>query len=53
MGNLVRALDLAFTRVEVMKASADKFVYFFGRIILEEIDGQAVARLFPHDRGPR
>lgn len=36
MGNLVRALDLAFTRVEVMKASADKFVYFFGRIILED-----------------
>ena len=36
MGNLVRALDLAFTRVQVMKASADKFVYFFGRIILED-----------------
>jgi hypothetical protein len=36
MGNLVRALDLAFTRVEVMKASADMFVYFFGRIILED-----------------
>ncbi len=36
MGNLVRALDIAFTRVEVMKASADKFVYFFGRIILED-----------------
>jgi len=36
MGNLVRALDLAFTRLQVMKASADKFVYFFGRIILED-----------------
>ena len=36
MGNLVRALNLAFTRVEVMKGSADKFVYFFGRIILED-----------------
>jgi hypothetical protein len=36
MGNLVRALDLAFTRVEVMKASADKFVYFSGRVILED-----------------
>src|SRR5437667_2776993 len=36
MGNLVRELNLAFTRVEVMKGSADKFVYFFGRIILED-----------------
>jgi hypothetical protein len=36
MGNLVRAMNLAFTRVEVMKGSADKFVYFFGRIILED-----------------
>ncbi len=36
MGNLVRELNLAFTRVEVMKGSADKFVNFFGRIILED-----------------
>src|SRR5256885_9801671 len=36
MGNLVRALNLSVTRVEVMKGSADKFVYFFGRIILED-----------------
>jgi hypothetical protein len=36
MGNLVRAMNLAFTRVEVMKGPADKFVYFFGRVILED-----------------
>jgi hypothetical protein len=36
MGNLVRAMDLAVTRVEVMKAAADKFIYFFGRVILED-----------------
>jgi len=36
MGNLARALDLAFTRVEVMRSTADKFVYFFGRVILED-----------------
>jgi hypothetical protein len=36
MSNLVSALDLAFTRVEVMQSTADKFVYFFGRVILED-----------------
>ncbi len=36
MGNLARAMNLAFTRVEVMKCSVDKFVYFFGRVILED-----------------
>src|SRR5438046_10552831 len=36
IGKLGRELNLAFTRVEVMKCSADKFVYFFGRIILED-----------------
>jgi hypothetical protein len=36
MGNLVKAMNLAFTRVEVMEGSADKFVYFFGRIVLED-----------------
>src|SRR5260370_20047148 len=36
MSSLARALDLAFTRVEVMHSTADKFVYFFGRVILED-----------------
>lgn len=36
MGNLARALDLAFKRVEVMEHPADKFVYLFGRVILED-----------------
>src|SRR6266478_7220588 len=36
MSNIARALDLAFTRVEVMHSTADKFVYFFGRVILED-----------------
>jgi hypothetical protein len=36
MKNLVRALDLAFTRVQVMQFAADKLVYFFGRVILED-----------------
>ena len=36
MGNLVKAMDLAFTRVQVMEGVADKLVYFFGRIVLED-----------------
>jgi hypothetical protein len=36
MPNLEHALNLAFTRVEVMSESADKFVYFFGRVCLED-----------------
>lgn len=36
MANLVKAMNLAFTRVEVMEGVADKFVYFFGRIVLED-----------------
>lgn len=36
MGNLVRALNLAFTRVQVMEGAVDKFVYFFGRIVIED-----------------
>ena len=36
MKNLVRALDLAFTRVQVMQSTADRLVYFFGRVILED-----------------
>ncbi len=36
MSNVVRASDLAFTRVGLMTGSADKFVYFFGRIVLED-----------------
>src|SRR5580692_7479548 len=36
MGNLVKAMNLAFTRVQVMEGVADKLVYFFGRIVLED-----------------
>jgi Family of unknown function (DUF5677) len=36
MPNLERALNIAFTRVQVMDESADKFVYFFGRVCLED-----------------
>jgi Family of unknown function (DUF5677) len=36
MGNLVKAMNLAFTRVEAMEGVADKLVYFFGRIVLED-----------------
>jgi hypothetical protein len=36
MGNLVKAMNLAFVRVEVMEGSADKLVYFFGRIVVED-----------------
>jgi hypothetical protein len=36
MGNLVKAMKLAFTRVEVMEGAADKLVYFFGRIVVED-----------------
>src|SRR5579863_5131999 len=32
MGNLVKAMNLAFTRMEIMEGAADKFIYFFGRI---------------------
>lgn len=35
-GNLVKAMNLAFTRVQVMDGVADKLVYFFGRIVLED-----------------
>jgi hypothetical protein len=36
MGNLVEAMNLAFTRVKVIQGAADKLVYFFGRIVLED-----------------
>ena len=36
IGNLVTALNVAFTRVEDMTLAADKFVYFFGRVIYED-----------------
>lgn len=36
MPNLERALNIAFTRVQVMDGSADKFVHFFGRVCLED-----------------
>lgn len=35
-GNLEKAMNLAFTRVQVMEGVADKVVYFLGRIILED-----------------
>jgi len=36
MENLVHAMNIAFTRVQVMEGSADKLVYFFGRMVLED-----------------
>ncbi len=36
MPSLVHAMNIAFTRVQVMEGSANKFVYFFGRIVLED-----------------
>jgi hypothetical protein len=36
MTNLVAALNIAFTRVENMTPTVDKFVYFFGRVIFED-----------------
>jgi Family of unknown function (DUF5677) len=36
MTNLERALNIAFTRVQVMDGSANKLVYFFGRVCLED-----------------
>jgi hypothetical protein len=36
MTNLVKALDIAFTRTQMMDNNADRFVYFFGRVILED-----------------
>ena len=35
--NLVRALDLAFTRVQTMNGPEDKFIYFFGRLCVEDL----------------
>lgn len=36
MANLVKALDIAFTRTQMMDNNADRLVYFFGRVILED-----------------
>lgn len=36
MSNLEHALNIAFTRVQVMDGPEDKFVYFFGRVCLED-----------------
>jgi hypothetical protein len=36
MNNLVYALNIAFARVQVMAGVADKFVYLFGRVALED-----------------
>ena len=36
MPNLEHALNIAFTRVQIMDGSEDKFVYFFGRVCLED-----------------
>jgi hypothetical protein len=36
MGNLEKAMNLAFTRVVAMDEVADKFVYLFGRVVLED-----------------
>lgn len=34
--NLVRAIDMAFTRVQTMSEPADKLVYFYGRMCAED-----------------
>jgi len=36
MANLVKALDIAFTRVQTTDSNSDRFVYFFGRVISED-----------------
>jgi hypothetical protein len=36
MANLVKALDIAFTRVQATYSICDGFVYFFGRVISED-----------------
>jgi len=36
MANLVKAFDIAFTRIQTMDNNGDRFVYFFGRVILED-----------------
>ena len=35
-GNLVRAIDLAFTRVQIMSGPEDKVVYLYGRMCAED-----------------
>src|SRR5208283_4349305 len=34
--NLARAIDMSFTRVQVMSAPQDKFVYLYGRMCAED-----------------
>lgn len=34
--NLAKAMDLAFTRVQLMDEASDKLIYFLGRIVLED-----------------
>lgn len=36
MRNLEKAMNMAFTRVQVMDGAADKLIYFLGRIVLED-----------------
>jgi len=36
MVNLVRALNIAFTRVQIMSGPEDKFVYFYGSVCRED-----------------
>jgi len=36
MQNLVRTLDLAFSRVHITRGAQDKLVYLFGRLCVED-----------------
>src|ERR1035437_750445 len=49
MTNLVKGLDIAFTRTQTMDNSGDRFVYFFGRVILE--DFMEIALISQHGYG--
>lgn len=44
MTNLVKGLDIAFTRTQTMDNSGDRFVYFFGRVILEGVAASKLVR---------
>lgn len=49
MANLRKALDIAFTRTQTMDNAGDRFVYFFGRVILE--DFMEIALISHHGYG--
>jgi hypothetical protein len=49
MANLVKALDIAFTRLQTTDGKGDRFVYFFGRVIAE--DFMEIALISQHGYG--